>query len=491
MSERAPMLFRPDDVSAFFAEISLAVTTATDPVSAFEEQLPIVAETAKQSGLGRANVVDRLQNVAKAAGICRKQGEDWVTERIATVAAALTPPQKTNGHRREQNAGAPLAERLRDVEPTGYGAPIAAEPSAKFVLIGIDDVRPDAGPAWLIDRVLPAQGLAFVVGPPKSRKSFFTTDMLFSVARGVPYAGREVLAGPVVYLTGEGVSGFKRRLVAMRRHYAVEGQAVPFFMVENVPDLGSESTDLETLLRDLDAFLGLALLEAPRAIVLDTLARCMGDGDESTARDMGRFLARCSTIERYFGCLVVVVHHMGKNPAAGGRGSNAQNGAADVTLTVEKADDYSTVRIDEMKDGDEGQEWRFRLLSVDLSEANETPSEAGTEATTCVVELLSEPSEAKHSEAKSRKPVRGVNGDLLKVIRRAIDEAGERNVADNLVPRTVSAIDRATLRRFCKSMAWQDQDAEPDSFRNVLNRSLKALRAVDAIGFTQDWIWTT
>lgn len=62
------------------------------------------------------------------------------------------------------------------------------------------------------------------------------------------------------------------------------------------------------------------------------------EGDESSARDMGRFVTRCGELERRFDCLVAVVHHMGKNPAAGGRGSNALNGAADVTLTVEKGD---------------------------------------------------------------------------------------------------------------------------------------------------------
>jgi len=44
----------------------------------------------------------------------------------------------------------------------------------------------------------------------------------------VPYAGRAVLQGPVIYLTGEGVSGFKRRMIALRRHHGVEGQGVPF-----------------------------------------------------------------------------------------------------------------------------------------------------------------------------------------------------------------------------------------------------------------------
>ena len=137
---------------------------------------------------------------------------------------------------------------------------------------------------------------------------------------------------------------------------ASRGKGVPLFMIENVPDLGSDTTDLGHLIVELDAFRAASCTDGPRAIVLDTLARCMGEADENSARDMGRFVNRCAAIERHFGCIVVVVHHVGKDPTRGGRGSNALNGAADITLMLEKAETYSTVLIDEMKDGREGQE---------------------------------------------------------------------------------------------------------------------------------------
>jgi hypothetical protein len=359
----------------------------------------------------------------------------------------------------------------------------------RFVPVAIDDVVVPEVPAWLIDRILPARGLACIVGPPKSRKSFLTSDMLFSVARRARYAGRETLPGPVIYLTGEGVNGFKRRLVAMRRHYNAEGHGVPFYMIENVPDLGSEQTDLPQLLTDLDAFIAQRAPEGVRAIALDTLARCMGEADENAARDMGRFVNRCTAIERHFGCVVVVVHHVGKDPSRGGRGSNSLNGAADVTMIVEKAETYSTVRVDEMKDGPEGQEWRFCLVPYPLSETSDTPSETSPEVSTCVVELLSEPTTAKPRETKKVKAPRGVTGDLLKVIRRAIEEAGSTNVESLAVPNNVRAVSKANLKRYCTTMDWQDPDGKPDSFRSMLNKNLSALRSSDLIGFDREWVW--
>jgi hypothetical protein len=361
----------------------------------------------------------------------------------------------------------------------------------RFLPVALDDVAVSAEPAWLIDGLLPARGLACIVGPPKSGKSFLTSDMLCAVARGVPYAGRETMAGPVIYLTGEGVGGFKRRLVAMRQHLGIEGDGTPFYMVENVPDLGSEKTDLPQLLLELDAFMAQHAPDGARAIVLDTLARCMGEADENSARDMGRFVNRCSVIEKRHGCLVVVVHHVGKDASRGGRGSNSLNGAADVTMLVEKTDAYSKVRIEEMKDGREGQEWTFRLAPYDLSatfDASCAPHPQPVENSTCVVEILSEPGRAQPRATRKAAPPSGVAGDLFKIIRRAIDEAGTTGHGSVAVPHNLRAVSRSDLKRYCETMAWQE-GAEARSWSAQLSNNLSKLRDKAVVGFDKDWIW--
>jgi hypothetical protein len=448
--------------------------TQGDPRSNFKQaSCELLGLARKYPGeiLLRAAIVDSLFDMGRGAGI----DDDEAQEIMASTHTAQD--HAANGHAAVDNP--PLS--------TGSAPPSRA---LRFAPVAIDDVQATAGPAWLVNRLLPARGLACVVGPPKSGKSFMTTDMLFSVARGAPYAGRTTLPGPVIYLTGEGVMGFKRRLIAMRRHYEVEGQGVPFFMIENVPDLGSEKTDVEELLRELDQFILEHGLERPRALVLDTLARCMGEGDENSARDMGRFVNRCGLIERHFECAVVVVHHMGKNPAAGGRGSNALNGAADVTITVEKGESCSTVRIDEAKDGPEDQEWRFRLVPYDLGETF-GGSETTTETMTCVVELLNDATQTRPRETKAPRPPKGLAGDLLLVIRRAINEAGQSNVPSPTVPNNTRAVSREMLKSYCRTMDWQDPDGKPDSFRGMLSRNLSILRATGAVNFDREWVWLT
>jgi AAA domain len=408
---------------------------------------------------------------------------------------------RTNGPFRDAPYDdAPPVTSLED-----YGSELVIDPSAttsnipsKFRPISIDDVKLSAEPAWAIHRLLPARGLSSTFGPPKCRKSFLMCDALFAVARGVLYAGREVLQGPVFYCTGEGISGFKRRLVAMRRHYGAEGQGVPFFMIENVPDLGSEKTNLHELLAEIDRCVQDNHLPAPRAIALDTVARCMGDGDENTARDMGRFVTRCGEIERRYSCLVAAVHHTGKDPSLGGRGSNALNGAADVTWKVERSDGFSTVTIEEIKDGPSGASWTFRLLPFGIGATKsatigfeEKTDEIGSEGETCVVELITEPNFATKSATKPKRRLTGLAGDLFKVIKRAIDEAGDVN--HNLVtaPRGVRSVSRETLKAYCVSMAWQDPEGNPHGFRTMLARHLSGLRAQEIIGFDREWLWLT
>jgi hypothetical protein len=217
----------------------------------------------------------------------------------------------------------------------------------------------------------------------------------------------------------------------------------------------------------------------------------MGDGDESTARDMGRFVARCGEIERRYGCLVPLVHHTGKDPSRGGRGSNSLNGALDVTLDVDANETFSRVTVIEMKDGPTGSTWTFRLLPCETSGGPRNQSVTSPKFQTCVVEILSEPSFAKPAPSKTKKVPAGVPGDLFKVIKTAIEDSGQTKIAAINAPAGARGVGRTTLKKYCRSMDWQEPDEKPASFRAMLNKNLSMLRARHLIGFDRDWVWLT
>jgi hypothetical protein len=110
------------------------------------------------------------------------------------------------------------------------------------------------------------------------------------------------------------------------------------------------------------------------------------------------------------------------------------------------------------------------------------------ENSTCIVEILSEPGKAQLSATKKSKPPSGVAGDLLKIISRAIDEMGTGSPDSAAVPNNTRAVTRDNLKRYCKTMGWQDE-RENNAFRAVLSTTLSQLRSKGAIGFDSEWVW--
>lgn len=87
-------------------------------------------------------------------------------------------------------------------------------------------------------------------------------------------------------------------------------------------------------------------------------------------------------------------------------------------------------------------------------------------------------------------PPSGVAGDLLKIIRRAVEKAGSTSTDSATVPNNMRAVSRDDLKWFCSTMAWQDE-AEPNAFRAMLSKTMSQLRARALIGFDKKWVWLT
>jgi hypothetical protein len=364
-----------------------------------------------------------------------------------------------------------------------------AQPRSRFLIINLDEIEIGDDPVWLIDGLLPASGFGIVFGPPKSGKSFLVTDALFNVALGRSWAGRETKQGAVVYITGEGVTGFKRRLVAIRRHYCVEGKGVPFGMIPVAPNFGhvtDDAAELVALVREWLASVGDPPLAA---IVIDTLARAMKGADENAAKDMSVFVDNCGILGDAFGCLVLGVHHAGKNTDRGARGSNALDAAVDVMWSVEKGAAASTAAIYHMKDGEDGAVWQFRLAPFIIEEGTDTRSAL----TSCVVEIVTPPDEARAAQQAQQARNKQRIGDrpalLLRAIDRALSEAGGFLKGSATVPHDVRSIAREDLKRYLPLEGYWDQDRPSNVHRATYSADLKTLKMRGYIGLTDGHVW--
>ena len=242
-----------------------------------------------------------------------------------------------------------------DGEPT-VPAPTESERLAAQL---VDDAqiltRP--APAEVVEGRLLAGSTLMLFGAAGVGKTFLATGLSLSVASGQSWLGARVLTGggPVVYVAGEGLAGFSRRIHAGKAALRLPLEtAVGLYILGQGIDLMS-GLSVEVFLRALDRI-------GPALIVFDTLARNML-GDDSSAADVSRVVASLDRIGRETGAMRLVLHHATK---AGGveRGSTALRGAVDTMLSLTLVDDLLTLACEKQKDAEPFEPIALRLVPV-------------------------------------------------------------------------------------------------------------------------------
>jgi hypothetical protein len=233
-------------------------------------------------------------------------------------------------------------------EPAWSGRTPALPPKkGRFTPLTLKEMADLTPPEWLIDGLVPQDGLVVLYGEPGTGKSFLALDWGLCVATGARWIGREVRQGDVVYIYAEGVRGLTRRAEAWFQEHGL-AEAPTFWAVPMAVPIPNP--------RDRSEFIRSVKLVSkhPRLIIIDTLARNFGDGNESLAQDMSAFVAGCDNLRRVFpGATVLVVHHPGKDNRKGPRGSVALKGAADAEFALTRSGDACKLANEKQKDGEE------------------------------------------------------------------------------------------------------------------------------------------
>ncbi len=210
-------------------------------------------------------------------------------------------------------------------------------------------------PEWLLRGLLPDESLAVLFGKPASGKSLLALEISGCLAAGESFFGIDTRQCEVLYLLGEGQSGFGSRIKAWRRARKLDA----------LPNWTAFSGGVDLTRGEITAEMRAVVAEhEPGLIVVDTLARYT-TGDENNSATMNAFVDALTELQEESGATILVVHHSDKKGITV-RGHSILEAAADTVLRCTKQASKKTVtlNVDKQKDGAEGRKLEFKVAPL-------------------------------------------------------------------------------------------------------------------------------
>jgi hypothetical protein len=268
----------------------------------------------------------------------------------------------------------------------------------------LDHVAPALDQQALIKDLLAVAAMSVLYGESNSGKTFVALSLAFCIAANLRWMGRAVHSGLVIYVAAEAGGGARKRLAALRVEYGAQARGAPLALVPCPIDLSGRGVDVQPLL-DL---MTQAVTKTGRPLVLvviDTLSRAMGGGNENAPEDMTAFIKNVDRIRAATKAHVMVIHHSGKDRAKGARGHSSLRAATDTELEI--AD--KTILVTKQRDMEQGAPIGFDLKPLVIGHDSQ-----GAPITSCVV--VPRNLTAEHDFATGRIKPGSVPGKALAVL---------------------------------------------------------------------------
>ncbi len=385
--------------------------------------------TADKAG---STVVERV--LAAQPGTWHERTRDLVARMVAEGASdetirAIAPGFTEAGYTHAQTIAEFMTHARTAREKWGHKAkestasnlepPKPSKERKRLTILSRADMRDREPPEYLVDEVITERSVMAIYGPSGSLKSFAAIDLGMAVAHGLPWQGRDVKQGAVVYVTGEGTSQIGHRLDAWDIANGTEGFDAPFHLIPlGVPI--SDPTWVSNLIADIEEA-GIA----PVMIWLDTLARTFGQGDENSQKDMNAYVAGVDRLRDTFGAVIGIVHHTGKDSDKGLRGSSALYAAMDTVIRTDRKGMTVTLKNQQphgkQKDGAEFDDIALeaRVVTLDFKDKK------GRDVSSLALFACEKGnSEAESETDPDKKPVRKeVLGGNQKAVLKALEKA--------------------------------------------------------------------
>jgi hypothetical protein len=364
----------PEAITEYFAGAQVIILPDNDVPGwqyahkAAEAILPI-AKSVKVVDLGLQGQGDDAYEFIEAGAGREKLVALVKAAPIITTVDQVTMPERLNPIINAPQTATPAAEDIAkefEAEPAPTEEP---KKIGKQIAIEHWDSIQDEPVKWLIDKVLPVGSFSALFGPPGSFKSFIALDIAEAIATGRPWMGNEVTeAGACLYICGEGFGGVGARIKACKQHHQTEDGA-PIYVIRHQLNLRSSIEDFNALMLAVEILVQQTGINF-KLIIIDTLARAFGGGNENDSSDMGAFITSCGHIQKIIqDCALMILHHSGKDATKGLRGHSSLLGAVDTELELLRFEDSmkGLIHISKQKDGEDNTRIGFEMVSVELA----------------------------------------------------------------------------------------------------------------------------
>lgn len=347
-------------------------------------------------------------------------------------------------------------------------SPTRGRAFGRLRLLSLADAASAPPRHYLLKGLVAPGELSLWWGAPKCGKSFLLLRLGYGLAVGRRMFGRRAKPCRVLYVAAEGEGGFEGRLLALREALGDAGDAFQYIAQPTI--VGLPGTDLSDLITA-------ALKMRADMVVLDTLARTFGEGDENTAKDMGGFIAACDRLRAETGAHVAVIHH-GRKDGGSSRGSGALLGAADLIVRVEKGAEGKPSRaiVEAAKDDADGDELAFRLRVIDLGR-----DEDGDQRSTCIAE------EAE-AGANSAKSLPALASAALGALTSLVFAEGQPVPSGDSMPLNTRGIREDRWREECEARRLSFAETQQSRSR-VFRKAAQQLREAGQIATRGGWVW--
>lgn len=223
-----------------------------------------------------------------------------------------------------------------------------------FRLRGFKDGASITPATWLIDGVLPAQGISMLFAPAGLGKTWVVDDWAVRIASGTPWLGRPAQSGGVLYVAAEGAYTIPVRTFAAKVNIGLH-RKLPIFTVAEPIVFNEESTHPEILAELVREQFHRWRFPPVALVVVDTYTACLqgSANDDDVAANFTRGLRRFLRKLAPPGCPVpggLVVHHPGLADGERPRGSSAFTGDVDCGMLLEEVKP-----VEELSGGPEGE----------------------------------------------------------------------------------------------------------------------------------------